>query len=439
MRTPLASALVLLLCGSAGGCADGRAPGAEAPLSIPAGPDPVVLRVARGGGVMVATAFPAMDRPLWRSSGRVPPLRAVIAFGAEDGYLAAVDTGGTPVRIDLRVGTVGTDLRDSVRDVASFDGAASYVRLTSGALARVTPSGSDWRMAPALPTDALLPQGDNSLIVAGVRADRVLLWRVRPPTAEVADSASFAVDGEAEVLRRQLVATALTVGDRVLLGAGEMVLGVRGRDLQRVLAVDVGDPVRALAATPSGDRVFVALEDDRTLRIVDRFQEDVTGKIRLPSPVSALRMDPLGRLLLARGPGDSVYVVDVGTEQVQGVVRTPWREDLPQLFPDGSVATVADGDVQLRNPGSLRVVRTIAGGAADLWYLLRWNGFRPRAKGLDRPVEFQLGGARDSTAATEPPGDSAATTDRGRGAPRDSGGARPPDTLQTRVRRETRP
>jgi hypothetical protein len=422
VRQSLASALVLLLCGSAGGCADRPPAGADAPLTIPPGPDAVLLRLAQEGGVLSAVGYPELTRTLWRSTGRVPSLRAVVAFGAEDGYLAGVTRTGAPVRIDLRLGAVSAELGDTVSAVASIDGAAAFVRTTGGELLRLTPSGGTWRLRPPFPADALLPQADNGLIVAGAREGRVVLWRVRPPGVEVTDSLVVEVDASAGALRQQLAATATTVGDRVLLGAGELVVGVRSRDLQRVLAVDVGGEVRALAVTPSGDRAFALLDDDRRLRIVDRFEEGITGSVRLPAPGRALRMDPLGRMLLVRGPADTVFVVDVGSEALRGVVRSPWREDLPQLFPDGTVATVAGTDVALRHPGSLAVVRTIPGGAGAFWHVLRWNGFRPRAKGLDQPVQFRLPRGTDSLGGEE---DSAGTP-----APRDSGGAVPPDTLR---------
>ena len=126
MRTPLLSALVLLACGVAGGCADrsSRPSGAGAPPVIPAGPDPIVLRVPRGGGILTAVRYPALDSVVWRSSGRLPALARVLAFGAEDGYLAAADTAGAPVRVDLRVGTVSAARGDTVVAVSSADGGA---------------------------------------------------------------------------------------------------------------------------------------------------------------------------------------------------------------------------------------------------------------------------------------------------------------------------
>ena len=52
-------------------------------------------------------------------------------------------------------------------------------------------------------------------------------------------------------------------------------------------------------------------------------------------------------------------------------------------------------------------VMGVSGGAADFWYPFRWTGFRPRAEGLDQPVDF-AGPPVDSMGA---PTDSAAPRD----------------------------
>jgi hypothetical protein len=81
--------------------------------------------------------------------------------------------------------------------------------------------------------------------------------------------------------------------------------------------------------------------------------------------------------------------------------------------------------VVLHHPGSLAAQRTMTDGAGFFWHALRWNGFRPRAKGLDQPVEFRLGTPRDSLDPFAP-GDSGAASGAAR---RDSGAPPPPDTL----------
>ena len=398
MRTLIATALVLLACGVAGGCADrsSRPSGADATPSIPGGPDPIVLRVARDGGVMSATRYPDLDSTLWRSSARVPALDRIIAFGAEDGYLAAVDTSGAPVRIDVRLGTVTTSRTDDVALASSADGGAIYALTTAGEITRYTPSGGDWRFTPTLPAHALSAQADGSLIVAGAKGDRAIVWRVRPPGQEVTDSLSFDIGGNEATLRKSLGATAGAVGDRVFFGGNEEVVAVRTRDLAKALEVDIGDPVTAIAATPSGDRLFVAIQNEALLRVVDRFEEGVKGKITLPGVPRALRMDPMGRVLLARGGADSVYVISLGGDAVIGVVRSEWRGDLPLVLPDGAIATTRGDDVVFAHPSSLADMKTVMGGARQFWYTMRWNGFRPRAAGLDQPVQFRTSAPRDS-------------------------------------------
>ena len=42
----------------------------------------------------------------------------------------------------------------------------------------------------------------------------------------------------------------------------------------------------------------------------------------------------------------------------------------------------------LLDPQTLVTRRTVTDGARDFWIPLRWNGFRPRAPGLDQPVTF---------------------------------------------------
>ncbi len=427
VRTLPTTALVLLACGFAGGCADSssRPSGAGAPSVIPGGPDPVVLRVSRGGGTVSAYAYPALDSVLWRSSTRAPSLSRVIAFGAEDGYLAALDTGGAPVRIDLRLGAINSERKDTVAAVASADGSAVYALTRAGDLTRFTPSGGDWRFHPPLPASALFPQLDGSLIVAGVRGKRVIVWRVRPPGQTVADSLSFDVGGESAALARTIAATAGTVGDRIYFGANESVLVVRTRDMVKALEVDLGNPVTAIVSTPSGDRLFVALEAQKAIRVIDRFKEGMSGKIRLPSPPTDLRMDPLGRVLLARGERDTVFVVSLGSDKVQGVVRSAWRGDLPLVLPDGAIAVPRGENVVFANPLTLADGRTTVGGAADFWHSLRWNGFRPRAAGLDEPVRFRTSAPRDPSDL-----DSIAVPDSGPPSPAVGGGVEPAPAMR---------
>ena len=390
MRTPFALALLLLACG----CSDSssRTAGAGAPPVIPGGPDPIVLRSSRAGGLLSAYRYPGLDSVLWRSSQRVPSLARMIAFDPEAGYLAARDTAGRAVRVDLRLGSVSVAAGDAPLEVRSADGDAIYALLLTGEVTRYTASGGDWKFQPKYPVSALFPQEDGSLILAGAAGKRILVWRVRPPGTELVDSILLDVSGSAKELTANLAATGSTIGERVFFASNKTVLAIRSRDFGKALEVSMGEPVRALASTPSGDRIFVALAGEERLRVIDRFEEAVVAKVKLPGEARNLRMDPLGRVVLVRGGGDSVWVVSVATDKVLGTVNSEWRDDLPLVLPDGRIAVVHGDNVAIAHNETFADVRTIKNGARDFWQVLRWNGFRPRSAALDEPVRFRSGG-----------------------------------------------
>jgi len=94
-------------------------------------------------------------------------------------------------------------------------------------------------------------------------------------------------------------------------------------------------------------------------------------------------------------------VIAIGTNRVSGSIRTAWRNDLPAFTPDGIIVTARGDNVVLVSASDLRETRTVAGGARDFWYFFAWNGFRPRAADLDRPVTFDTPVARGDSLALE--------------------------------------
>ncbi|HJP85150.1 MAG TPA: SPOR domain-containing protein, partial [Gemmatimonadaceae bacterium] len=69
----------------------------------------------------------------------------------------------------------------------------------------------------------------------------------------------------------------------------------------------------------------------------------------------------------------------------------------------GELATLGAKDVVLVDPDNLKPKSTIAGGGKDYWYFFAWDGFKPRAQGLDQPVTFPTDSAVDSTASSTSP------------------------------------
>jgi cell division septation protein DedD len=335
-------------------------------------------------------AYPRLDTVIWSGGGSPAPAR-VLGFDDEAGKIAYVDGRGQPARIDFRQGGSGTVTKSKLTAISSSDGSTIYAISADGSVQRYSESGT-WKWKPPVAARALFPQPDGSLLVLGERKDGSVLWRLRPPTSEVVDSVELPkVD---RTLRTQ-------VGDRLYLSTGKELTGIRTRTMERTPSIQFDEPIELLAATPSGDRVFVVTKGDTAIQVVDRYREELGEPIPLGRAVAELRMDALGRYLLARpANSDSAIVIALGTNRIVGAVQTIWRADLPFVAPDGGIALVQGPDVMIVDGETLRPTVRARAAAADYWYPFRWTGFRPRDAALDRPVEF-AGSALDSAATPD--------------------------------------
>lgn len=393
MRTLLASALVLLA--ACGGSDAGQGSSAHDASSATAlqGPDPIVLRVPRAGGIARAYVYPALDSAIWRSGGAVPAIDHVLAFDPDGGVVAFVDVKGRPGRLDLRLGSVATSGgKVALTRLGSADASVIY-GLAAGKVTRLTPTGSAWEFETPRGTRNVVPQPDGTILIVATRGDSTMVWRVRPPDARLRDSASLPKTSRS--LPTQL-------GDRVYFIGDSALYALRTRDLEPARPLRFDGTVIDLVATPSGDRVYVALDGKGAVQVVDRYREEVVGTIDLPGPVRELRMDALGRYLLARPErGDSAWIVALGTGRVLGSERTAWREDLPFIAPDGAVALARGADVVFVDAETLAQKRTVAGGAGDFWHFAFWNGFRPRTGSPDDTPIFATRDTMADSAAVD--------------------------------------
>lgn len=414
--TLLALALALAACGR-GDRQETPASQATASATTQRGPDHLVLRVPRAGGESRVYAYPRLDTVVWNAESAPAPAR-VLAFDDEAGSIAYVDARGFPARIDFRQGTAGAVTKTRLTGLESWDGSNVY-GINGGTVERYGPSGP-WKWKPPLAARAVFPQPDASLLVLAQRGDSSVVWHVRPPATKIVDSVVLSkVD---RTLRTQ-------VGDRLYLGSGRELTGVRTRTMQRTTSIEFDDDIELLEATPSGDRVFVVIKGSTMVEVVDRAREAISGRIDIGRHAADLRVDALGRYLLARPDGaDSALVIALGTNRVIGAIATNWREDLPFVAPDGGIASASGRDVVVVDGETLRQRTSVRGGASDFWYAFRWTGFRPRDASLDRPVEFG-GPATDSLRppadSTKPPADSSAPAHAVPAPPRDTVAHRP--------------
>jgi hypothetical protein len=302
--------------------------------------------------------------------------------------LAFVDDKGQPRRLDLRATESRLASKEKLTGLISANGSDIYGLTTAGSVSRITPTG-DWSFKPPSPARWIFPQPDGSVVVAGAAGGKTSLWLIRPPDDQIVESATLPAASRG--VRTQ-------VGDRLYFTVDSGLVGVRTRDLTPVKGVRLDEPVASVAPTPSGDRLYIALKGSSRLSVADRYSEGVTETVNLPGPAGDLRMDPLGQYVLVNPAdgGDSAWVVSVGTNRVSGTLRSVWRADLPAFAPGGTIATVRGADVIFVDAGSLRDAQTVSGGARDFWYFTTWNGFRPRAEGLDTPVTFSGGDSSEA-------------------------------------------
>ena len=315
----------------------------------------------------------------------------VLGFDPDDGAFAVLDDKGQPRRIDLRATEVRLASRDKLSSITSVNGSDIFGITATGNVTRLSPVG-DWNFEPPSPARWVFPQPNGSIVIAGIQGAETHLWLVRPPDDDIVASAQLPAVSRGIRTR---------VGDRIYFTVDSGLIGVLTRDLSPVKSVRLDAGATAVVPTPSGDRLYAALEGKNEIAVVDRYTQAVATTVKVPGRVIDLRMDPLGQYVLARPVnGDSVWVIAVANNEVSGTLRSEWRNDLPAFAPGSAIATARGDDVAFVNPSNLRDMQTVAKGASDFWYFFAWNGFRPRLADLDQPVTF------DSAPSAEPAPDS---------------------------------
>jgi len=283
--------------------------------------------------------------------------------------------------------------KERPRELVSVDGSTIYGVGTDGVVARFTPPGN-WTYKPPMPAVVAYPQISGTLVVLTGRGKTSRVLRIRPPESKVLDSLD---------LPEATSGTAAPLGDRVyFVQNGTSLTAIQARSLNKGNEISLARRPVDLAATPSGDRIYVVMDSSEKMEVVDAIQERISATIDLPGRAREIRVDPIGRYVLVRpARGDSAWIVSVGSDKVVGSVRTKWAGDVPFVAPDGTIATSDGRDIVFVAVGTNREVRRAIDGASDFWYSFVWNGMRSRSAGLDAPARFSTDS--DTTTKTAAP------------------------------------
>src|SRR2546427_9266042 len=359
---------LLIACPALWGCGP-RAPAAESSqhqspqgvskLQVLARTPGVAIRLPAKGGVPQLYKLPRLTAVDGVLRGRLPAVERVVGLDPESEFLFVTTAKHELLGLDLgsgRVDTVGTNVRQAA---LGPDGTLYAVDSSRHVISLSRRTRFAWPQAlTALPRD-LFGATDQHL-VGVIPQDKLLVAAAdQPPTVR-----TIAAGGDVAATRwGDLVAVASDSGVTLYDPLGR-------RD---PAFVKLADAPRALAFSPSGHRIYVARRNVPGLAVVDRYDHKELDGVALPGTVAALRLDPLGRWLLARPAiGDSAWLVDLPIKRHTGIVPTAWKSDLPAISPDGMLIYRRGHDVVSARPDSLKDVGKGSNGAADLWVLTSW-------------------------------------------------------------------
>lgn len=388
MRRFILIALLPFACTGERGTPESTTSGPSRP-----GTDALLLRVPRDGGRGRVYLYPRVDSAIW-TSVRLPAINRVLGFDQEAGSISVVDGKGVPVRIDLRLNEAHSATKAKLTSLTSADGSNIFGVDAKNQVVRLEPSGTTWTFKAKARPHSLVAQPNGDVIIAYSVKDGTQVALLHPPDTTAADTASLPLIGRA--IRSQ-------IGDRVYFTSDNGLIRVKAKDLSVLEPIGFNSRIRALAPTPSGDRLYVASVSEAEIAVIDRYSEKIVSHLKFPQPPEDLRMDPLGRYLLAKNPtSDSAWVIAIGSDRVIGAVSTRWTADLPAVAPDGALALLGVNNVYFADGETLKMIRNVEGGAKDFWYFFAWDGFRPRAQGVDEPVSFIDVTASSTASSTSP-------------------------------------
>jgi hypothetical protein len=319
----------------------------------------VAIRLPAKGGAPQLYRLPRLTPLEGVMRGKLPPVDRVVGLDPESEFLYVTTAKHELLALDLGSGRVDTVATNIAQAALGPDGTLYAVDAQRRVISLSRRTRFAWpQPLTALPRD-LFGATDQHL-VGVIPQDRLLVAAAdQPPTIR-----PIAAGGDVAATRwGDLVAVASDSGVTFYDPLGRRQPGF----------VRLAEAPRALAFSPSGHRIYVARRNVPGLAVVDRYERKELDGVALPGPVAALRLDPLGRWLLARpAVGDSAWIVDLPIKRHTGIVPTEWQADLPAISPDGVLVFRRRDDVVAVRPDSLTDVGKVEHGAADLWVLTTW-------------------------------------------------------------------
>ena len=321
----------------------------------------VAIRLPAKGGVPKLYRLPTLAEVPDALRGRLPPVESIVGVDPEAAFLYVRTAKRELLALDLESGRADTVATDVAQATLGPDGTLFAVDSKKRVVSLARRARLAWpQPLGGVPRDLFGAADQRIVAVVAQDPPRLVTAGADQPPA----SRNLEIGGDVAATRwGDLVAVASDSGVTLIdpLGRRDMAF------------VQIADHPRALAFSPSGHRIYVALRSGLGLAVIDRYAREEIDGVALPSSAATIRIDPLGRWLLARPPiGDTAWVVDLPIKRLVGGLPTTWQLDLPVVTANGSLLARQGADVVAVTPDSLAQRGRVAGGAADLWAVTSW-------------------------------------------------------------------
>lgn len=362
IRSLLLMTVTLWGCGSqapAAASSQQQSPQRVSQLQILARLPGAAIRLPAKGGTPQLYRLPRLTPVEGALRGKLPPVKRVVGLDPESEFLFVSTAKHELLALDLGSGRLDTVAINIAQTTLGPDGTLYAVDTARRVISLSRRTRYAWpQPLTALPRD--LFGATDQRLVGVIPQDRLLVAAAdQPPTVR-----TIAASGDVAATRW---------GDLVAVASDSGVMFYDPLGRREPAFVRLPEAPRALAFSPSGHRIYVARRNAPGLAVIDRFERKELDGVALPGSASALRLDPLGRWLLARpSVGDSAWIVDVPIKRQTGIVATQWQADLPAISPDGSLMYRSRDDIVVVRPDSLSEVGRVKKAAADLWVLTTW-------------------------------------------------------------------
>ncbi|HEV8263996.1 MAG TPA: SPOR domain-containing protein [Gemmatimonadales bacterium] len=356
----------------------------------------MAIRLAAKGGVPQLYRLPKLTEAVGLMRGRLPPVDRVIGLDPESEFLFVTTAKQELLALDLGSGRVDTVATGIAQAALGPDGTLYAVDGKRRVISLSRRTRFTWPQPLAgVPRDLFGSTDQRLVAVIPQDPPRLLTAAADQPPAVRQVSAGGDV-------------AATRWGDLVAIASDSGVALYDPLGRREPAFVRLPDQPRALAFSPSGHRIYVARRSALGLAVLDRYERKELDGVALPGPAAALRVDPLGRWLLARPVlDDSAWIVDLPIKRHTGGVATSWQTDLPAVSPDGVLLLRRGDAVVAMRPDSLTETGRVERGAADLWVLSTWlpRGVAPASQaalaadsgvaGAEGPLYVQVSTSRN--------------------------------------------